>query len=89
MALDKETKSKIITDLSQHKKDTGSPEVQVALFTKRIKELTEHFKKHKKDTGSRRGLLVLIGKRRKLLNYLKKESPERYQKLIAKLELRR
>jgi len=89
MALDKKTKSKIIADLSQHKDDTGSPEVQVALFTKRIQELTEHFKKHKKDTGSRRGLLVLIGKRRNLLNYLKKESPARYQKLIAKLGLRR
>ena len=89
MALDKETKTKIITGLSQHKKDTGSPEVQVALFTKRIEELTEHFKKYKKDTGSRRGLLVLIGKRRKLLNYLKKENPERYQKLITKLGLRR
>lgn len=89
MALDKETKNKIITDLSQNKKNTGSPEVQVALFTKRIKELTEHFKKHKKDTGSRRGLLVLIGKRRKLLTYLKKESPERYQKLIERIGLRR
>ena len=89
MALDKETKSKIITDLSQHKKDTGSPEVQVALFTKRIQELTEHFKKYKKDTGSRRGLLILIGKRRKLLNYLKREDSTRYEKLIAKLGLRR
>jgi len=89
MVLDKETKSKIITDLSHHKKDTGSPEVQVALFTKRITELTDHFKKHKKDTGSRRGLLVLIGKRRKLLNYLKRESPERYQKLIERVGLRR
>ena len=89
MVLDKETKSKIITDLSHHKDDTGSPEVQVALFTKRITELTDHFKKHKKDTGSRRGLLVLIGKRRKLLNYLKRESPERYQKLIERVGLRR
>jgi len=89
MVLDKKTKSKIITDLSHHKKDTGSPEVQVALFTKRITELTDHFKKHKKDTGSRRGLLVLIGKRRKLLNYLKRESPERYQKLIERVGLRR
>ena len=89
MVLDKKIKREIITDLSQHKKDTGSPEVQVALFTKRIEDLTEYFKKHKKDTGSRRGLLVLIGKRRKLLNYLKRESPERYKKLITKLGLRR
>ncbi len=89
MALDKGTKTKIIAELAQHKEDTGSPEVQVALFTKRVQELTEHFKKHKKDTGSRRGLLILIGKRRKLLNYLKKKSPARYQKLIAKLGLRR
>ncbi len=89
MALDRETKNKIISGLSHHKKDTGSPEVQIALFTERIEKLTKHFQKQKKDYGSRRGLLILIGRRRKLLNYLKRENPARYEKLIAKLGLRK
>lgn len=89
MALDKKTKDKIIAELSHHEKDTGSPEVQIALFTKRIEKLTKHFQKQKGDYGSRRGLLILIGRRRKLLNYLKREDPARYEKLIAKLKLRR
>ncbi|MCK4245308.1 MAG: 30S ribosomal protein S15 [Candidatus Omnitrophica bacterium] len=89
MALEKKTKNKIISELSHHEKDTGSPEVQIALFTKRIEELTKHFQRQKKDYGSRRGLLILIGRRRKLLNYLKREDPARYEKLIAKLKLRR
>ncbi|PIW34193.1 MAG: 30S ribosomal protein S15, partial [bacterium (Candidatus Ratteibacteria) CG15_BIG_FIL_POST_REV_8_21_14_020_41_12] len=70
-------------------KDTGSPEVQIALFTKRIEELSEHFKRQKNDYGSRRGLLILIGKRRKLLNYLKRESLERYEKIIKKMGMRK
>jgi small subunit ribosomal protein S15 len=72
-----------------HKTDTGSPEVQVALLSRRIVELTEHFKSHKKDHHSRRGLLTLVAQRRRLLNYLKSEAPERYKSLIQELGLRR
>ena len=69
--------------------DTGSPEVQVAIFTERIRELTEHLKTHKKDHHSRRGLLLLVGKRRRLLNYLSRNDVERYRALISKLGIRR
>jgi small subunit ribosomal protein S15 len=72
-----------------HKTDTGSPEVQVALLSRRIVELTEHFKSHKKDHHSRRGLLTMVAQRRRLLNYLKSEAPERYKSLIQELGLRR
>ncbi len=72
-----------------HEKDTGSVEVQVALLTERIKELTEHFKTHKKDHHSRRGLLKLVGQRRRLLNYLMNKDIERYRALVKTLELRR
>jgi small subunit ribosomal protein S15 len=72
-----------------HGTDTGSPEVQVAIFTERIRELTTHLQTHKKDHHSRRGLLILVGKRRRLLNYLSRNDVERYRALIAKLGIRR
>ena len=89
MALTKEIKQSIINEYKIHETDTGSPEVQVAILTERINELTEHLKEHKKDHHSRRGLLKMVGKRRALLNYLKKNDPERYRSLIEKLELRK
>ena len=89
MALSVEEKKKIIEEFKLHDKDTGSPEVQVALLTARINYLTEHFKVHKKDFHSRRGLLKLVGQRRKLLNYLKKKDIERYRRLIERLGLRK
>ena len=79
----------VITSYRLHDSDTGSPEVQVALLTSRINELTEHFKVHKKDHHSRRGLLHLVSQRRRLLDYLKKNDVARYQSLIGRLELRR
>ena len=81
--------SKIIEDNKRGANDTGSPEVQVALMTARIQELTEHFKTHKKDHHSRRGLLQLVNRRRSLLDYLKRKDNERYKALIEKLGLRR
>ncbi|HSH31851.1 MAG TPA: 30S ribosomal protein S15 [Candidatus Saccharimonadales bacterium] len=87
--LNPETKSKIIAGLQGHKTDTGSPEVQVGIFTEQIKTLTEHLKTHKKDHHSRRGLLQMVSKRRSLLNYLNQRDSERYQTLIKKLDLRR
>jgi small subunit ribosomal protein S15 len=89
LALTTEKKSEIVKEHKQHDTDTGSPEVQVALLTTRINDLTEHLKTHKKDNHSRRGLLIMVGQRRKLLNYLKKEDSARYEQLIAKLGLRR
>lgn len=85
----KERKQEIINTYKRDEKDTGSPEVQVALLTERIKELTEHLKVHKKDNHSRRGLLKMIGKRRNLLNYLSKKDINRYRELIKRLELRK
>ncbi|MEX2503720.1 MAG: 30S ribosomal protein S15 [Egicoccus sp.] len=82
-------KSEIIAKFAQSEGDTGSPEVQVALLTKRISHLTEHLKVHKHDHHSRRGLLMLVGQRRRLLNYLRDKEIERYRALIAELELRR
>lgn len=87
MALEKQTKNKIIKTHGLHDGDTGSPEVQVALLTEKITALTEHLKSHKKDNHSRRGLLQMVGKRRRLLTYLKRKSEERYQSLIEKLDL--
>jgi len=84
-----ETKSQVITNLATHKGDTGSPEVQIGIFTEQIKLLTEHLKTHKKDNHSRRGLLKMVSKRRALLDYLNKKDPNRYQAIIKKLELRR
>jgi len=87
--MDKGIKRKIIEEYATHSGDTGSPEVQVALLTYRIQNLTEHLKKNPKDVHSRRGLILMVSKRRKLLNYLKEKSPERYQTLIQRLGLRR
>ncbi len=89
MALVKEKKQEIITKFKIHEKDTGSPEVQVAILTERINSLTDHLKKHKKDLHSRHGLLIMVNKRRRLLDYLKRISFERYQNLIDKLDLRK
>ena len=89
MALNLEQKTTIITDYKLHEKDTGSSEVQIALLTKRVTYLTEHFKTHSKDHHSRLGLLKLVSKRRKLLDHLKKEDISRYQNIISKLGIRR
>lgn len=89
MALGTEVKERIINDYKTHEGDTGSPQVQVALLTQRINELTEHFKTHKKDNHSRRGLLKMVSQRRSLLDYLKRRDIEGYHELIAKLGLRR
>jgi len=89
MSVTAERKQKIIKDNAQSKGDTGSPEVQVAILTERIANLTEHFKTHAKDNHSRRGLLMLVNKRRSLLDYLKREDEDRYSALIAKLGLRK
>ncbi len=89
MPIVKGKKQEIIGEFKQHETDTGSPEVQIALISERIDNLTEHFKKHKKDHHSRRGLLLLINKRRKLLTYLKNTDDEKYKGLIKKLGLRK
>lgn len=89
MALSKERKDDIIKEYATHEGDTGSPEVQVALLSARISELTEHFRAHKHDHHSRRGLMLLIGKRKRLLSYLQNEDIERYRSLIKRLGLRR
>ncbi|MFO7897290.1 MAG: 30S ribosomal protein S15 [Candidatus Cloacimonadales bacterium] len=89
MALKKQAKEAIMAEFKLHDSDTGSPEVQVALLTSRIKEITDHLKTHKKDFHSRRGLLKLIGQRRRLLDYIAKKDIERYRKLIAALGLRK
>lgn len=89
MALLKEQKNEIVGDNARGEGDTGSPEVQVALLSTRIGELTEHLKTHPKDHHSRRGLLRMVGRRRRLLEYLKRQDIERYRSLIAKLGLRR
>ncbi|MFH1241421.1 MAG: 30S ribosomal protein S15 [Pseudomonadota bacterium] len=84
-----ESKKDIIDRFKQHEKDTGSPEVQIALLSNRIKYLTDHFKVHKKDHHSRRGLLKLVGKRRRLLNYLKNKDMEKYRNVIKDLGIRK
>ena len=89
MTIDKEAKEKIVKEVGRNEKDTGSPEVQVALFTQKIKDLTEHLNNHKKDEHSRRGLLKMVGKRRRLLDYLAKRNKESYEALIKKLGLRK
>lgn len=89
MHLNTEAKKAIIDKFKLHGKDTGSPEVQIALLTSRISHLTEHFKVHKKDHHSRRGLLKLVGDRRRLLNYLKNKDVNRYKTLINELFLRK
>ncbi|MCK9239163.1 30S ribosomal protein S15 [Desulfocurvus sp.] len=89
MVMTADDKAKVIEEYKLADKDTGSPEVQVALLTHRIQYLTEHFKVHAKDFHSRTGLLKLVGQRRKLLNYLKKKDVQRYRDLIARLGLRK
>jgi len=89
MPLAKELKEDIIKDYKLHESDTGSPEVQIALLSKRLLVLNEHFQSHKKDHHSRRGLLKLVGQRRKLLSYLKKTNKARYDKLVKELGLRK
>ena len=89
MPMHTEKKSELIEKFRTHESDTGSPEVQIALLTERIGYLTEHFKTHSKDHHSRRGLLKLVSKRRRLLNYLKKSSLDRYRKTVSALNLRK
>lgn len=89
MALDPKVKQEIIKEYATHEGDTGSPEVQIAVLSRRIADLTEHFKTHKHDHHSRRGLLLLVGQRRRLLKYLADVDIERYRSLIARLGLRR
>lgn len=89
MALRKEEKENITKDVARSEKDTGSPEVQIAIFTEKIKRLTEHLKSHKKDEHSRRGLLKMVSKRRRLLDYLSKKNKETYEAIIKKLGLRK
>jgi small subunit ribosomal protein S15 len=89
MSIDKEAKNKLIEVFSRHKSDTGSPEVQVAVLTARINQLTDHLRIHKHDESSRRGLLMLVGHRRRLLAYLRRKDFQRYAALTDKLSLRR
>lgn len=89
MSLAKQTKEQIVSEYRTHESDTGSPQVQVALLSKRITELTEHFKTHKKDNHSRRGLLKMVSQRRSLLDYLKRTDIERYHEVVSRLGLRR
>lgn len=89
MSLNTERKTALIKDYATNKADTGSAEVQCAILTERINQLTEHFNTHKKDHHSRRGLLIMVGRRRRLLDYLKKTDSERYNTLIKKLGLRK
>ena len=89
MSITQEDKNTLIKDYATKKGDTGSPEVQVAILTKRIINLTEHFKTHKKDNHSRRGLLKMVSLRRKLLDYVREKDENRYKELIKRLEIRR
>ncbi len=89
MAITKEKKKELLEKYKRSDSDTGSAEIQIAIFTERINYLTGHFKTHKKDHHSRRGLIRLVNKRRKLLDYLKRETPERYQAIIKKLGIRK
>ena len=85
----KDIKEQVVSDFRQHDSDTGSPQVQIALLSKRIVELTEHFKIHKKDHHSRRGLLKMVSQRRRLLDYLKRKNIEQYHEVVSRLGLRR
>jgi small subunit ribosomal protein S15 len=87
--IQKTTKTKVMKEHGTHAKDTGSAEVQIALFTEKIKQLTDHLKTHKKDNHSRRGLLAMVSKRRRLLDYLSKKDHKRYEAVVKKLQLRR
>jgi len=88
MALPKDTVEKIIKEFQRHEKDTGSPEVQIAILTEKINRLTEHMKKHKKDLHSRRGLIAMVNKRRRLLEYLKETDYNRYVEIVKRLGIR-
>ena len=87
--ISKEKKSEIIAEYGRKPGDTGSPEVQIAILTSRIENLKGHLEAHKKDNHSRRGIMLMVAKRRKLLNYLKKKDTERYEAILARLELRK
>lgn len=87
MALEKEEKKKILIEFAQHEGDTGSPEVQIALLSERIKRLSDHLKDHKQDVHSRRGLLQMVNKRRRILMYLTRKDPDRYKAIVQKLGL--
>jgi len=89
MPLTRESKSTLIERYQVHAKDTGSPEVQIAVLSERINYLNEHFRVHRKDHSSRRGLLIMVGKRRRLLGYLKRRDSERYKKVIERLGIRK
>lgn len=89
MPLTPQSKASLIDQYRVHQKDTGSPEVQIALLTERISYLTEHFREHRKDHSSRRGLLIMVGKRRRLLEYLKRRNPDRYRQVIERLGIRK
>ncbi len=89
MSITAERKTEVVSEYATHQGDTGSPEVQVAILSERISNLTEHLKQHKKDFHSRRGLLIMVGQRRRLLDYLKRKDKARYEQLIQRLGLRR
>ena len=89
MSITAERKTQVVSEYATHEGDTGSPEVQVAILSERIVNLTEHLKTHKKDFHSRRGLLIMVGQRRRLLDYMKRKSQTRYETLIKRLGLRR
>ena len=89
MPLTGESKTKVIEDYRVHPTDTGSPEVQIAVLSERINDLTEHFRLHRKDHSSRRGLLIMVGKRKRLLDYLRRQNPGRYQQIIERLGIRK
>jgi small subunit ribosomal protein S15 len=89
MTITRQRKTELITDFRQAENDTGSPEVQVALLTSRISQLTDHLQTHKKDYASRRGLLLMVSRRRRLLDYLKRVSPQRYLDIIRRLDIRK
>ena len=89
MSITKDRKSALISEYRRSDADTGSPEVQIAVLTERIQNLTEHLKSHHKDHGSRRGLLMLVSRRRRLLDYLRRETPESYQAIIQRLSIRK
>ncbi len=87
--LEKTVKQEVINTFKRHDKDTGSPEVQVAILSKRISELSDHFKLHAKDHHSRRGLIMMVSQRRKLLDYLKRTDADRYRRILTQLDIRR
>jgi len=88
MSLEKDYKSNVMEEYSRHEKDTGSPEVQVAILTKRIEHLTDHLRTHKHDESSRRGLLKMVGRRRRLLTYIRRKDYQRYIALVERLKIR-